>query len=65
MVQNKITGIVCGIVGGMGKYFLQVNTSFVHKLFEAGLTAFVCGALGAVGKWGIDYVRKYFKTKKS
>lgn len=66
--NDKILGGICGIIGGMVKYYsdpMFLNAGFFPKLFEAGLTAFVCGVLGVAGKkvFTIAYtwVKKHFK----
>jgi hypothetical protein len=49
--SNKLVSILCGVGGGMGKYFLQMNNApFIIKLCQAGATALLCGLLGALGQ---------------
>lgn len=63
-LNNKIFSVLCGIAGGMGKYFLQINnTSYLEKLIGAGITALFCGILGAAGKHLYDIIR--YKIRKS
>lgn len=61
--NGTLWGISCGVVGGMGKYFLQAQMTFPEKLLQAGLTALVCGLLGAAGKFAFDLIVKLFKPK--
>lgn len=58
--EGKTWGIICGIGGGMTQWFLQANvdTAFMVKLMQAGITALVCGLLGALGKYLFDVVLK-------
>jgi hypothetical protein len=58
-------GILCGISGGMGKYFLQVNLTFPEKLLQAAFAALVCGLFGAFGKWLFDFGKAKFTKNKN
>jgi hypothetical protein len=61
--QGKIWGIVCGLCGGLPKFFLQAETiSFPHKLMEAGVTALLCGVAGALGKKLVDLAWPHTKA---
>jgi hypothetical protein len=63
--NGTIWGMLCGIGGGLTKYFLQIHDQpFVIKLCEAGITALVCGALGAAGKHLYDFAKKKFLKLK-
>jgi hypothetical protein len=57
--SNKLWSALCGVGGGMGKYFLQINDApFIIKLCQAGATALLCGLLGAMGKYLFDSIMK-------
>lgn len=63
--NNTLVGILCGISGGMLKYFIQLNEApFMIKILEAGFTALLCGAAGAIGKHLVDKYYIHRKTKK-
>lgn len=50
--SNKFVSALCGLGGGMGKYFLQINSEpFMVKFCQAGATALLCGLLGALGQY--------------
>lgn len=55
--SSKLVSVLCGVGGGMGKYFLQINNApFIVKLCQAGVTALLCGLLGAMGKHLFDLI---------
>ena len=48
---NAKIAMLSGVVGGMFKYFLQVNNgTFFMGLSKAAITAMVCGLMGVAGK---------------
>jgi hypothetical protein len=61
LIQSKMQhdtwfSAMCGAIGGTS-YYLFINTVFITKLLEAGLTAFICGLLGAAGKHLYDKMK--------
>jgi hypothetical protein len=58
--SNKIIVIGSGVCGGMGKFFLQVNTSpFQTRFFESLLTAACCALVAAFVKHMYDkFIKK-------
>lgn len=66
--SGKAVVIICGIAGGMGKYFFIDATPFPVKLIQAGVTAVVCALLGALVKHFYDLflkprIEKLLKSK--
>jgi hypothetical protein len=59
--SGKVIAIICGIGGGMGRYLLQTDATYLIKLSQAGVTALVCGLLGAAGKYLFDLMVKQLK----
>ena len=48
---NAKVAMLSGIIGGMFKYFLQVNnSSFFVGLSKAAITALICAVAGLAGK---------------
>lgn len=68
-MRTKLVGWTTGGIGGLYKYFAQVNvnTDFMQKLFEAAITAAVCATIGALINIGlrelVDYIKKLFNGK--
>jgi hypothetical protein len=59
-------GMVCGLFGGLGKYFIQVQTTpFYINAMGAALTALLCGAAGVAGKEMYLFVKKKIKNYRS
>ena len=65
---DTVIGFFFGMIGGFIKYmsaaFLLLDTGFLGRLFEAGVTAMVCGFLGVAGKHLYDVIRKKLFNKK-
>lgn len=56
---------LCGIVGGFGKYFLDIqNGPYVLKVTEAAFTALICGFAGVAGKEIFQYIKRKYKARK-
>lgn len=61
-------GFCFGLVGGVGKYLLQVRSIPPYvNILQAVFTAFLCGAAGIIGKECIVFIKKRIiqKNKKS
>ena len=62
--QNVIT-VAFGIVGGLGKYLLQVqSTPFLLNVVGAIITACLCGAASVAGKEGYLWIKVRLKRLK-
>jgi hypothetical protein len=61
--DSKI-GLLSGLVGGVGKYFLQINEPFAINLLQASITALICGVAGVAGKEIYIAIKKQLKSKK-
>jgi len=59
-MQNKI-GVISGVVGGFGKYLLEVNVPFENRIWQAIIAAFICGMAGLAGKDCYLYIKKRIK----
>lgn len=60
-------GLICGIIGGMTSFFLQINVvepAWWEKTIQAGGTALICGFLGIVGKECYIWIKAAFSHKK-
>lgn len=58
------TGVVSGLVGGLGRYFLQVqSTPFIYNVMGAVFTAVLCGMAGVAGKELYSYIKKEVTEK--
>lgn len=62
---NTFIGIVAGILGGLGKYLLQIQTPFLLNILGAIITAMLCGAAGVAGKEGYLLVKNFIKKRKN
>lgn len=64
--HNTAIGMISGIIGGLGKFMLQVqNTPFALNLLGAIITAMLCGAAGVMGKEIYVAVRATLKKRKN
>lgn len=61
---NTAIGIISGCLGGLGKYFLQIQTPFLLNILGAIITALLCGAAGVAGKEGYMLVKNFLKNRK-
>ncbi len=62
---NTRVGLISGIAGGLGKYFLQINTPVILNVMGAIFLAFICGIAGVAGKEVYFLTRNYIKKHKS
>lgn len=62
---NTLIGILSGLAGGLGKYFLQIQTPFLLNILGAVITALLCGAAGVAGKEGFLLIKTFFKKRKN
>jgi hypothetical protein len=62
MDHFKNWGTICGIAGGLGKYFLQIKMNFPERVIQAAITALVCAIVGAAGKKLFDFAFGYLKV---
>ncbi|MGN6604558.1 MAG: hypothetical protein ACTHK8_19015 [Ginsengibacter sp.] len=63
--NNNTIGVVSGLVGGLGKFYLQIQTPFILNIMGAILTAFLCGVAGMAGKELFVLIRNHFKKSKN
>lgn len=56
-------GLICGLIGGIGNYLLQIHTVFWINVLQAMFTALLCGAAGVAGKEVYLYVKRKLKSK--
>jgi phage shock protein PspC (stress-responsive transcriptional regulator) len=61
---NTAIGIIAGMLGGLGKYFLQIQTPFLLNIIGAIITAMLCGAAGVAGKEGYVLIKKFIQKRK-
>ena len=61
--DSKI-GLLSGLIGGVGKYFLEIQTPFIINLMGAVFTAFICGLAGVAGKELYTFIKTKIKSKK-
>lgn len=59
--DSKI-GLISGLIGGIGKYFIQIHTPFIVNLVGAMFTALMCGFAGVLGKEIYTYIKRKFKN---
>ena len=61
--RNSTLGFICGAIGGVSKYIMQINdfAGFGIAMTKAGLTALICGFLGVAGKWLFEWMKKRIK----
>lgn len=62
---NTKVGLLWGLLGGFGKYLLQIHTPFWQNLTQAIFTALICGAAGVAGKELYITIRKRIKNRKT
>lgn len=63
--SNTFLGLICGIVGGLFKYFLQMHTVFYINVLQAAMTALICGAAGVAGKEGYLFIKVMIKKMRN
>lgn len=61
--SNSTIGFVSGVIGGLGKFLLNINANYWQNLLEAGFTALICGALGVAGKEVYTAIKKRLNGK--
>jgi hypothetical protein len=62
--HNNFLGIASGCIGGLGRFFLQVNPAPLQmRIIEAAFTALICGFMGYLGKELYIAIKKKFTTK--
>lgn len=62
---NTAVGLFAGLIGGLGKYLLQVNTTPAYlNIIQAVFTALLCGAAGVAGKEIYQVIKRKIKNRR-